>query len=250
MAFKKRVGKYVKKQAKRAYGAAKKRYVRKGGPNMRNIVSDVKMLKRLVNVEKKRVDYNFGGSYLAVAQYNGLLTGAASADVTPIIAEGITGNTRNGLSVKLTSCCIDLFFKQQVNTINGLKIRWFYVCKPDNAQTLGPSTCLTQLLDPNPFTTIIDYHSSRDPEYFTSLRIVKQGVVTLSQDSLATGVSYQQRKVPLKLNHHLKYNTDGSTTTTKNAFFLIFTADTGDRQSPSLTGVDVGFNIRYFYTDN
>ena len=50
MAFKKAVKKYVKKQAKRAYGAAKKRYVKKGGPNVAAIYKDVMMLKSLVNV--------------------------------------------------------------------------------------------------------------------------------------------------------------------------------------------------------
>jgi len=244
--FKRRVKKAIRKVA----SVVKRRYVKKGMPNMKNIIKDVKMLKALVNVEKKRVDYNFGGSYLPVAQYNGLLTGSTAADITPIIPEGITGSTRNGLSVKLTSCCIDLFFKQQTNTLNGQKVRWFFVCKPDNSQTIGPNTVLTQMLDINPFSLVIDYHSNRDPEYFTSLRIIKQGVITLSQDSLSTGVSFQQRKIPLRLNHHLKFNSDGSTTTTKNAFFMIFTADTGDRALASLTGTDVGFNIRYFYTDN
>jgi len=146
--------------------------------------------------------------------------------------------------------CLDLFFKQQTNSINALKIRWFLVCKPDNSTSSGPNTVLTQMLEPNPFSAVIDYHSNRDAEFFTAYRIIKQGVVSLSQDSLATGTSIQQRKIPLKLNHHLKYNTDASITTTKNSLYLLFTADTGDRNGASLTGADVGFNCRYYYTDN
>ena len=245
MKFVKRGGKVIKRVRKYAKKVNR-------NPVVKGVASVAKIAQmvRLLNVEKKRVDFNFQGSYLGIGQYNALVTGAASADVTPGIPQGVTSTTRNGNSLKLTSCCIDLFFKQQANAINAMRIKWFFVCKPDNAVDLGPNSALTQFLDPNPFSLVIDYHSSRDPEFFTSLKIIKQGVVTLSQDSLATGVSYQQRKVPLKLNHHLKYNTDGSTITTKNKFFFFFTADIGDRQAASLTGADVGFNIRYFYVDN
>jgi len=87
MAFIKRAKRYGKRIVKRAVGMAKKRYTtRRGGANLVQMAKDVMMLKSLVNVEKKRVDFNFGGSFLGIGQYNVPgTTGANSADVTPII---------------------------------------------------------------------------------------------------------------------------------------------------------------------
>jgi hypothetical protein len=245
MAFKK----YAKKVGKRIVRAVKKRYVRKGGPNMKNIISDVKMLKSLVNVEKKRVDnfislpVSFGASAGA-----GTLSGHFIAIVTPSIVQGITGNQRNGNSIKLTSACMDIFFGQSVNTVNQIKIRWTLICKVDNGVATSGAVAVTQFYEPNPFNGFLDFHAPRDPEFFTAYRVIKTGTTTLKQDSLTSGVSYAQIKVPLKLNQHLKYNTNASIVTTKNEFYLIATADTGD--SSSLTGANIQYNIRWYYTDN
>lgn len=238
---------YVKKQAKRAVGYAKKRYVKKGGPNMKNIYKDVMMLKSLVNIEKKKIDVTLAATTFGQTSGAGV-TGGISRDFTPVIAQGITGLTRNGNSVKLVSGCLDLYFNQSVNAVNGGKIRWALVCKPDNAVPISSFDVFTQYLENNPFSAVRDYHSSRDPEYFTSLRVIAGGVVTLTPDNLTGSISFAQRKIPLKFNHHLKYNIDGTTTTSKNAFFFIATMDTGD--VVALTGAQVQANMRWYYTDN
>ena len=73
-------------------------------------------------------------------------------------------------------------------------------------------------------------------------------MVTLQQDQLAAGIAYAQLKIPLKFNHHLKYNSDASTVTTKNKFFIVLTCDTGD--AVALTGAQYQLNMRWYYTDN
>lgn len=242
MAFRKRIRKIGKKILK----VAKKRYVKKGAPNMKNIMSDVKMLKSLVNVEKKRVDYTVS------ARTFGQTAGAGvnayfSEQITPAIPQGITGSTRNGNSIKITSACVDLAFSQSVNAVNNVKIRWLMYVKPD-AAPLSSVNSVIQMFEPNPFAGVIDYHSSRDPEFFTQFRIIKSGVVNLRPDSLTGQISYVQLKVPLKLNHHLKYNTDGTGVTTKNQFYFCAVCDTGD--TIALTGAQLQMNIRWYYTDN
>jgi len=249
MAFRKGM-KRVKRGVRKVTKFAKKvnrHPVTKGIANIAKIAQMVKLL----NVEKKRVDFNYAGSFLSLGQYNtALATGALATAMTPTISQGITGSTRNGNSIKLVSCCLDLFVSQQANTINAMKLRWFFVCLPDNSTDTGAIAVRDRLLEPNPFVNIIDYHSSRDPEFFTQLKIIKQGQITLAADQLATGIAFAQRKIPLKLNHHMRYNSDASTLTTKNKFFLIMTADTGDANAASYTGANVGFNIRYYYVDN
>lgn len=206
------------------------------------------MLKSLVNVEKKRIDVTPGGPTTFGQTAGAGVTGAFAVIVTPSIPQGLTGATRNGNSLKLVSCVLDLYFNQSVNAVNGSKIKWHLICKPDNSTDVGPSTALTQFFEPNPFSTVIDYHSSRDAEFFTAYKIIKSGVVSLTPDNLTGQIAFAQRKVPLKLNHHMKYNTDASTVTTKNKFFLLFTMDTGD--VVALTGAQVQYNMRWFFTDN
>jgi len=248
MAFIKRAKRYAKKAKRVVYKTVKARYVHKGGANINQIAKDVMMLKHLVNVEKKRFDLGIT-SNVGVGQLSGAgVSGQFSTVITPFPVEGITGNTRIGNSIKLVSGCLDMQFSQQSVAVNEVKLRWVIVCKPDNNANPSASTSIAQFYDPNPFSGVNDYHSSRDPEYFTSMRIIKSGVVTLRQDGVTSGQSIKQIKVPLKFNHHLKFNTDGSTITTKNQFYLFVTASAGD--IAAFTGALLLYNMRWYYTDN
>lgn len=247
MVFVKKAKKYARGVAKRGMRMAKKRYVTKGGPNVKNIANDVMMLKSLLNVEKKRVDVTVAAT--SFGQTNGVgVSGGSCLILTPTIAQGTTGATRNGNSVKLVSGCLDVYLNQSVNTINQLKIRYCIFCKPDNSTTTPGATAYGQFYESNPFSTVIDFHSNRDPEFFNAYKVIKSGVVTLQQDQLAAGIAYAQLKVPMKFNHHLKYNSDASTVTTKNQFYIVFTSDTGDLAA--LTGAQFQYNMRWYFTDN
>lgn len=243
-----RIKRYAKKQLKRGIRFAKKRYIKKGGPNVKNIYKDVMMLKSLVNVEKKRFDVTSAGA-LTFGQTAGAgVAGYLAVAVTPTPGQGNQLSARNGNSIKLVSCCIDLYFNQSANAVNGSKIKWYLFLRKDNGVDTTPTVAATQLMEINPFSAVIDYHSSRDAEYFTAYSVVKSGIVSLTPDSLTGQIAFAQRKVPLKLNHHLKFNTDATTITTKNKFFMLFTMDTGD--NVALTGGQVQYNIRWYYTDN
>lgn len=248
MAFRKTFKKYAKGVVKRGVALAKKRYVKRGQPNMKNIMNDVKMLKHLVNVEKKRKDFT-QITALPVAALNGVgVSGAQCFNISPAIAQGITQGTRNGNSIKLTSACFDIQFAQQTSTVNDLKVKWHIICRPDNGASYSPATVQDTFYEPNPFSGVIDFYSSRDPEYFNAFRVIKSGVIDLKQDQVTSGQSIIQKKIPLKLNHHQKYNTDASTSTVKNAFFLLITASGGDMALS--TGASFGYNVRWYYTDN
>jgi len=248
MAFFKKAKAFGKRVAKKAYGAAKKRYVKKGGPNVANITKDVMMLKRLINVEKKRFDMT-SPSPITFGQTAGAgITGAQVVAISPTVAEGAQGNQRNGISFKIVSACLDLYFNQSVNAVNGGRIRWWMVMKPDNGINIVPANVMAQMLENNPFSGVVDYHSPRDAEYFSSYRVIKQGTVNLVPDSLTGQIAFQQRKYPLKITAHQRFQGDASTVTTKNAFFLIFTMDVGD--AVALTGAQVQYNVRWYYTDN
>lgn len=243
--------KAVKKAARVVGRTASRRYLTKGKKKslkLRQIGKDVMMLKHLVNVEKKRFDVTVSTSS-NLAQYSGAgVSGQYSQIITPYPLEGVTGNTRIGNSIKIVSACIDLQFAQQSACVNHLKCKWFIVCRPDNSTSYTSATSIAQFFEPNPFSTVTDYYSSRDPEYFTSMKVIKQGVVTLHTDSVTNARSNAQVKIPLKLNHHLKFNTDASNVTTKNQFYLFIVASDGD--TTTNTGCAVVYNCRWYYTDN
>lgn len=247
MAFRKYAKKMVKggrKFARKVGKNIKKRY--SGKSAIPNLLKDVTMLKHLVNIEKKRSDITVGVT--AVGQTLGAASGAYAAVISPTLLEGVTQGQRIGLSVKLVSACLDIQFVQQASTLNNIKLKWWIVCKPDNAPSTAATTAIANFFEPNPFSTYIDYYSSRDPEYFSSFRVIKTGIISLSQDQVTGGSATAQKKYPLKLNHHLKFNTDASTLTTKNQFYLFVTCSGGDASLG--TGATIQYNMRWYYTDN
>lgn len=236
----------LRKTYRKVRNMAKKRYSNRG-----NIAKDVAMLKSLVNVEKKRSDITVIVPQL-FAQRNtnsgGNVDAFYSAIISPTVIQGVTGDTRTGNSIKLTSGCLDLQIAQGGNTSNNLKIKLWIVCRPDNASGYSASVTANQLLEVNPFSSRRDFYSNRDPEYFHEFRVVKAMTLDLKQDSITSGITYIQKKVPLKFNHHLKYNQDGSSITTKNQFYLIATCSDGDTNLA--TGATIVYNMRWYFTDN
>jgi hypothetical protein len=243
MAFIRKAKKTVRK-VRKIVKKVNRHPVTKGIASIAKIAQMVKMF----NVEKKRVDISVQTANFA--QFNGAVVtgGAYCASLTPVIPQGITGSTRNGNSLKLVSACLDIQFLQQSAAINNSNIRWYLVSRPDNALDMLASTAIADFLEPNVFSAVVDYHSNRDPEFFKSYKIIKQGTVKMLADSVSTNSFIAQRKIPLKLNHHLRYNTDASTITTINKFFIIFTQDSGD--SNIATGCTASYAMRYYYVDN
>ena len=205
------------------------------------------MLKSLINVEKKRKDRSLS-SPTQLAQYAS--AGAAGYfcnDITPSIAQGVGASQRTGNSVKLTSMCLDIQFKQDSATKNQVMLR-YYILNVKEANTTVNEAGL-ELLEPNPFSSVRDFHSNRDPEHFTKYRIIKSGVCKVAADfTHLNETSYKQIKIPLKLNHHLKYQSGSSNDSVKNTFFLLVVADTGNISTN--TGIIIQYNARFYYTDN
>lgn len=249
MAFIKRAKRYAKGVIKRGVKMAKKRYMTKRGPNIKNIASDVAMLKHLVNIEKKRFDFTLS-SAASFAQSNTVgVSGQYAISLSPnTIAEGVAQGQRIGQSIKLVSGFLSMQIQQQANAINDLKIKWLIVCRPDNSSLPSNATSIAQFFEPNPFSGVNDYYSSRDPEYFNAFKIIRQGTINLKQDNITTGTSIVQKRIPLKLDLHQKYNTDTVTPTVKNNVMLFIQCSGGDVALG--TGATIVYNMRWYYTDN
>jgi len=246
--------KYLKK-AKRGYRKASKfvkkvnrHPVTKGLARVAKLASNVQMLMHLANIEKKRFDRTQTVPQAVAQLATTGISGQFAVILTPTPSQGVSGTTRVGNSIKVVSGCLDMQFHQQSGAINDIKIKWYLVCRPDNAANYTPTTAIAEFFEPNPFSGVNDYWSSRDPEFFSAFKVIKSGVVDLKQDAITNGNSIKQIKVPLKFNHHLKFNTDGTVITTKNQFYLFAVASAGD--NGALSGAYILYNMRWYYTDN
>ena len=240
MVFRKTVIKYAKKAGKVVKKAAKGRYAPKGKINYAKIAQDAAKLVKLMNVEKKYITHT--NNAFAFAQ-----TSFASFTITPGIAQGITGNTRNGNSLKLVSARADFQIKTQASTVNAFKYKYYIINSPQHTGTTSLNAT-NQFLDSNIFSGVVDYHSQRDPEFFKNYKVICSGGGTIMPEQLAGQTGIVQFHRNLKLNHHLKYDIDGTTVPTMNEFYLIVVADSGD--TSLLTGAVMDFTWRVWYVDN
>jgi len=248
-----RSGRYAKKAYKAAKrytrpirSAVRKRY--SGASAIPNLLKDVSMLKHLVNIEKKRYD-NTQSTAVAFAQSNGVgVSGQFSAIISPKPDQGTAQGQRVGASIKVVSGVLDMQITQQSATLNALKVKYWVVKRPDNSSSYSANLSVAQFLEPNPFSGINDYYSSRDSEFFTAFKVVKSGTMILAQDQITSGVAIKQIKVPLSFNDHLKFPNDASVVTTKNQFYLFIQCSGGDVLLN--TGCTVVYNMRWYYTDN
>lgn len=125
---------------KRIRKALRKRYVRKGKLNLKRVVKDVAMIKRLVNVEKKFLDNKLAFT-LAVA---------GSCSVLQFLgpAQGTTASQRTGNSIKLLSWQCRLKCITQATTGTSVPYRIIVFIDKESNSTLNTITNIqSQLLN-------------------------------------------------------------------------------------------------------
>ena len=235
--------KFVKKAYTKVKTAAKKRYTKKGGLNVMKIAKDVMKMTQLLNVEKKYQVYTETGNEFSLEHYY-------ATEVTPVIPQGVTANTRTGNSVKLVSARLDVQIKAQANMTNQFRYKWYLVRKPDAGPATSPATVVNHFLEPNIFNGLYDVHSQRDPEFFKNYRVVAQGSGSLRPENLAGQMAINQWHKNLKLDFHLKFDSNQTVITTENGLYLIFVGDTGDNLTPYFTGASLDLTLKYWYVDN
>lgn len=260
---------YKKKSlVKRAIGAAgkfvKNRYASKNyGSNIKNIISDVNMMKNLMNVEKKRFTSLVIES--PVGQVSANANGFGYHDLTPLPEQGVTYQTRNGASIKLTSMYLQFQFYHQTNTSASMRIV-IYIVKCIGRANQTVDNAVTEFLNMNPFInfptpTIYDLNCSRNPDYFKEYAVIKKKYVTLRPDQIVNQQYVTDVVIPLKFkNHHIRYDKDSSTATGGQIYMFVL-ADSGNRAATAstltgipikaaLTGALYSMNVTSYYVDN
>lgn len=258
--------KYVSKGARVGGLAVKKfakyRYTRKNKqgktrPNFANIVSDVMLLKSMVNAEKKRKIVS--NTQQALGQVNGNSSGHYMLDLTPVLNQGTGTANRTGASVKWHSSHLNFFMQPQANVVKRQQAT-IYVVK-----VVGqPFTTLTDILGKfllsNQFITdqaIYDTVSERDEDYFKNFRVIRKKNVVFNP-SFSGELEPKNVKMGFKLkNHHIKWN-DDSATVASGQIILMIVLNTGNASGATTNtsasggvytqGISTGINFSYQHT--
>lgn len=260
---------YAKKQGRRAWKAIKKFTGDRYGRGASQIVSkglpqlarDVKMLKSVINSEKLRVTINNTTNPDSVGQVTSNSTGMWIKDITPAPAQGDTVNGRTGRSIKVHSSCLKFQFYQQTATYQPIKLVVEIYKIPGTPMTTA-ATIQAQGFQVNPFNGVIDYNSSRNPEYFRNLQLVRRKYVTLPTDpgSVASQTTLREVVIPLRYkSHHVKFANDGTGVAT-GQILCIIRADSGNIGGTASTlnipvkevntGAYFNYYIDHYYYDN
>lgn len=261
------------RRALRAGVRAGARYVRKryttkkGKVAYGKIARDVWRLKGIINSEKHRYEMNQQGLTLASVDYNS--NGFLAFDITPNPAEGTTVGTRVGASIKLASTHIQLQLFDQASKLQDMKIKMMIVV--NKGEPVAANTFVANTFNNNSFIggggTITDYNSAFNPDNYGKFTIVRQKTLFMKGRQLSDATALNVRDISIGTRyfkgqgHHIRYQ--GDTTTIRNGqIFLIFFADTGNKNSANVstltnvpvtavkTGISMNYNLIHYYYDN
>lgn len=238
MAFKK-IYKRVKKIVKNRYGSLK-------SPKLDNIVSDVAMLKRLINVEKKYLDIAIQNN---VGAKNGLIDGYVNRGALMQVAEGTDYKTRNGNSTKCTSMVIKGNITSQTNGTNENYVD--LIVYQYNRFVAGVGPVINNFFEPDQKYGFVNGNSLRDMEHMPDFRVLRKLRVHIPAQQI-TGAPIS-KPFTLSLNFgkkgiHQRYEGPLSSDLTEGAIFLLMMTTEGDLNTTS--GVTVSAVCRSFFVDN
>lgn len=247
---------YVKKQAKRAYNYgkkyAKKRYTTKrGNINTAQIIKDVAMLKSVINAEKKYIDTGSLNTVYPLAQLNGAGISGAQA-LLPMnamnISQGNGVSQRSGDSLKVSSMCFKFHVESNsFFTLQPTKYTFYLLRQPQNPVAGG--SALSQFLEANPFSGVIDYYSQRDIRNYRDWIVIGKVSGTLKANTNNSSNQYQTNShmIAKKCNFHIRYE-PSTNTIISNQIYLLCVASDGDRSGTNL--INFQYHAKLFYYDN
>lgn len=264
MAFVKKAKKYIKKQAKRAYGYAKKRYAPDGHINLHAIARDLNTIKGVINSEQRFFDFNVGGAGTALGQFTGNGQGGIYVDVTPYPVQGNTDITRSGDSIRPTMANLRIQLSQQSATVNPIRVRILML--KNNGSNVSASTAVSTYFDPGPFNSnsVYDYYSEKNKDYKGNIvKIFEKRVIVNEAVSSQTGIKDFTMNVKMSKDYHT-YFVNNSTTVGRGQIYLIMLCDNGNCSNATActdtsavigstainTGLIARYSLRWHFYDN
>lgn len=257
-AYNSKVGKKVRKITGDRYGRGAKELLIKGVPQL---TKDVLMMKKMLNAEKKRVSVGTANTSFGQLNYNS--SAYIATDITPVPSQGTTASTRTGASIKLNSAYLKFQIYHQSSTKQPIKVR-IMIAKVMGIPESNMTTFFQQCWAPNAFlsSTIYDFNSQPNPDYFRAYKIIKSRTLTIPADQIADVNMIKDISIPLRFkNHHIRFNADTTTVSTGQLVMWVV-ADCGNVSSGSTstvtpiavsgtsTGLIMNTNFQWYYYDN
>lgn len=242
----KKFGRKARKYGKKIYKKVVKPYVnkKKGYKNRLKLYKEIGAIKRMMNAEKKQKSVFINGA--GVAQLANGADGIYCNSITPTITQGSGYDNRNGRSIKLSGAYLRGKFTSQSNTINKIKYNVMIVRVVGAPQSTA--NIVAGMFNVDPLAGIRNIFAGRNPDRFTDYRIITSRNFVLYPDSISGQTGIINYQMPLKLNHHIRYNLN-TNTIEEGELFVIIRADSGDSGSP-LTGAFFDMSIDFTFYDN
>lgn len=242
-----RATRYVKKAVKSRYYSKKK-----GAVRFNRIARDVYNLKQAINSEKKHHLKVPETQHFAQYSSNGAASGHKLLEITPEIPQGTGATSRVGNQVKLTGACLEFLLSKDVSLTGTIGYKIYIIQQQNGNDTMTVDDFLT----PNHFITspsVYDTASQRNQQQMPNFKIVKVMSGRFQQDQNdSSSIIKRNYTVPLKFtkNNMVRYNTNASTTSINNRFYILAVASNGDTGSTPLTGIYMQTYIKWYYVDN
>lgn len=259
--YNKKAKRFVKKAGRKIYKATGLvNPIKKGKISTTRLMKDISMLKSVINAEKKQISLqNTSATVSQVFGANG--QGYWLADVTPAVAQGVTGTTRNGNSIKIHSMVLKGQLIQQSGAVQAQKIKIEFF--RNMGTYLSTAGLITQIYDNNLLNGLVDINATRALDTYKVWRKVRTVYATINQDNQSNVTGFKDITIPMKFNDwHVKYNDDNSTSVTHGQMIMVVTADSGNASSSTAstntfipvtavsTGSVLNYFINYWYYDN
>lgn len=271
--MKKSYKRLVKKTGRRVYKATGLvNPIKKGKLSLSRVIKDVSIIKKALNTEKKTYDQPIEDTSFSVGQITSLTattftSGHYIRDITPIPAQGITAETRNGDSIKLVSMFIKMQFYQMTGSISKIQ-GYVEIIQVVGLPINNMATALANYLQPNDFikaqtgTDVYDINAARDIDAFKCFRTLRKVPFSLKADSTTSDNVIRNLTLGLKLNHHVKF--DKNTTTVSNGqLIMLVRLDSGNNGNTTLTsnpasipvvtafsGLRFSYYVKQYFVDN
>lgn len=206
-------------------------------------------IRARLNVEKKQINRDVTTGQFGQCQGNA--NGFLGVDVTPNIAQGVTGVTRVGNSLKLTGMSFPLQFSGMSYTISARKLRvmLFKVTSADNQVDVNEA--IADYLDLNPLNGLLDYNSQKAYRNHKNdgIKLIRQKTYNLpavpttmfGNDDIVDPIEESgfSTKFNVKLQDILRYASDGADLPDGTRYFMYFFADKGNHDGSTTSSLDV-----------
>jgi len=183
-------------------------------------------------------------------------------DITPQISQGVAVNERVGNMINISSINISHQIQTQKGCAQSFKYKLMIFYSEYADTTLTNLQVLQRIFQPNIFTGLFDYFSTRNSDYYREYKLVYAYKGYIKENQITSVLRQNTKQQSKRFGHNIRFS-GGSTTPTQGQYWMVLQADSGNCD-PSLqalgipnlitvdplTGSDMQLGIKWYFTDS